>query len=182
MRIALIGSRRAPRHILNLAAVIGRAFSDEGHIAYSGGAPGMDDAWMRDYDRRLSRIIIPWEGFNGHRISKGYFCWRNMPNEVRIKSVIHAMSVTSYWDEVKRGAQNLFSRNSLQILGLNCNEPVDEIYYWAPEIRQSVSGGTRVAVDIGRKFGIKTYNLYFDDVRKALEDKYSPSTDLDWLQ
>lgn len=181
MRVALIGSRRAPRNILNLAAVIGRAFSNEGHIGLSGGAPGMDDAWMRDYDRSLSRIIIPWEGFNGHFTSEGYYCWRKQSNEVKIKSIAHAMSVTSYWEEVGRGAQNLFSRNSLQVLDLDCETPVDEIYYWAPEIKQSVSGGTRVAVDIGRKFGIKTYNLYFDDVRKALEDKYSPSTDLDWL-
>lgn len=181
MRIALIGSRRAPRNILNLATAIGRAFSNEGHIALSGGAPGMDDAWMRDYDRSLSRIIIPWEGFNGHFTSEGYYCWRKQPNEVKIKSIAHAMSVTSYFENVSPYVQMLFSRNALQVLDLDVMQPVDEIYYWAPEVHQKVSGGTRVAVDIGRKFGIKTYNLYFDDVRKKLEDKYSAATDLDWL-
>ena len=82
---------------------------------------------------------------------------------------------------MKRGAQNLFARNALQVLDLDCMQPVDEIYYWAPEVKQRISGGTRVAVDIGRKFGIPAYNLYFNDVRKRLEDKYSPPTDLDWL-
>lgn len=181
MRIALIGSRKAPRNILNLATVIGRAFSDEGHVGYSGGAPGMDDAWMRDYDRSLSRIIIPWEGFNGHFTSQGYFCWAKQQNEAKIRSIAQAMSVTSYFEDVSKYVQALFSRNAFQVLGLNAIQPVDEIYYWAPEVNQRVSGGTRVAVDIGRKYRIKTYNLYFENVRKALEDKYSPPTDLDWL-
>lgn len=181
MRIALIGSRKAPRNILNLAVVMGRAFSNEGHIGLSGGAPGMDDAWMKDYDRSLSKIILPWQGFNDHYESEGYVVWRNQPNDVKIRSLVHAYSVTSYWDNVKRGAQNLFARNALQVLDLDCMQPVDEIYYWAPEVKQRISGGTRVAVDIGRKFGIPAYNLYFNDVRKRLEDKYSPPTDLDWL-
>lgn len=180
-RVALIGSRKAPRHICVFAKALGRAFSNLGWIGYSGGAAGMDDAWMADYDRSLSRIIIPWEGFNGHYTSPGYYCWRKQPNDVKIRSICHAMSVTPYFENVGRGPQNLFSRNSLQVLDLDCINPVDEIYYWAPEIKGKVSGGTRIAIDIGRKFGIKTYNLYFEDTLKHLEEKYCPKNDLDWL-
>lgn len=180
-RVALIGSRKAPQNIQALARVIGKGFSNKGIVGYSGGAPGMDDAWMADYNPELSRIIIPWEGFNEHETSLGYYCWANQSNEAKIKSVVHAISVTGYFEQVKRGAQNLFSRNSMQILGLDCLEPVDAVYYWAPEVHMKVSGGTRVAVDIARKFGIPCYNLLHDNIRIPLEEEYAFKSDLDWL-
>lgn len=179
MRLALIGSREAPRRVLSLMTIIGQRLSEEGHFSYSGGAPGSDEAWLAKYDRSNSCRIIPYSGFCGHVPGAGVVVWSELSNEAKIKSIIKAREVTSYWDECSKIVQTLFARNSMQVLGLECTEPVDKVLYWAPEKRcGSVSGGTRVAVDIARRHGIECVNLYDKNVFKSLEEEYSPRFDI----
>ena len=99
MRLALIGSREAPRRVLSLMTTIGQRLSEEGHFSYSGGAPGSDEAWLAKYDRSNSCRIIPYSGFCGHFPDTGVVVWSKLSNEAKIKSIIKAREVTSYWDE-----------------------------------------------------------------------------------
>lgn len=179
MRLALIGSREAPRRVLSLMTTIGQRLSEEGHFSYSGGAPGSDEAWLAKYDRKNSVRIIPYSGFCNHFSGTGVVVWSELNNEAKIKSIIKAREVTSYWEECSKIVQTLFARNAMQVLGLECVDPVDKVLYWATEKRNgSVSGGTRVAVDIARRHDIKCINLYDKKVFNYLEEKYSPRFDI----
>lgn len=164
-KVALVGSRRAPRWALVISKRIGRELSNRKIIGVSGDAEGMDRSWMADYDRTLSRIILPWEGFMGSNSKMtGYYNWAHIDNESKIKSIVHSKSVTPYYPNLSLSVIKLFARDATQVLGMTCEEPVDAVYYWASEINGKVSGGTRVAVDIARKFNIPTYNIGHPDV------------------
>ncbi len=128
---------------------------------------------------RVMGLTMKDIGFCGHFPDTGVVVWSELSNEAKIKSIIKAREVTSYWDECSKIVQTLFARNSMQVLGLECTEPVDKVLYWAPEKRcGSVSGGTRVAVDIARRHGIECVNLYDKKVFKSLEEEYSPKFDI----
>ncbi|AUO78858.1 hypothetical protein vBKpnF48_233 [Klebsiella phage vB_Kpn_F48] len=55
---------------------------------------------------------------------------------------------------------------------------MDLVLYWAPVRNGRVKGGTRVAVDIAKKYGIKCINLNNPEVFKKFEDKYRPKFDI----
>ena len=63
--VTLIGSRKPPERIANIAVKIGRALNERGIRAYSGGAPGMDSHFLFDYSPDNRCIILPENGFNG---------------------------------------------------------------------------------------------------------------------
>lgn len=178
MRVALIGSRKAPRKVLDLMTTIGEDFSNKGHLAYSGGAPGSDEAWLAKYDRSKSLRIIPYNGFCGHFVGPGVVSWENLYFDIQKTSSRIAQSVTPYWENCSDIVRKLFSRNACQVLGLNCRNPVDLVLYWAPEKDGKVKGGTRVAVDIARKYKIKCVNLADTELFNKLEKKYRPKFDI----
>lgn len=178
MRVALIGSRKAPRKVLDLMISIGENFSNKGYLAYSGGAPGSDEAWLAKYDRTKSLRIIPYNGFCGHTVGLGVVSFENLPADVQIVSYRIAQSVTPYWENCSDIVRKLFARNVCQVLGLTCQDPVDLVLYWAPVRNGRVKGGTRVAVDIAKKYGIKCINLNNSEVFKKFEEKYRPKFDI----
>lgn len=178
MRLALIGSRETPRRVLDVMSLTGQALSESGHFSYSGGAPGADESWLSRYDRERSLRIIPYEGFNGLKTGVGVKVWKDFPNEVRIRSVIKAREVTSYWDECRDIVKTLFARNALQVLGEDCQSPVDMVLFYAPIKLSSVTGGTRVAVDIAKRHGIPCYNLYEKEIYHRFKEKYAPTFDI----
>ena len=178
MRLALIGSRETPRRVLDVMSLAGQSLSGAGHFSLSGGAPGADESWLSRYDRERSLRIIPYEGFNGLRTGVGVKVWKDFPNEVRIRSVIKARAVTSYWDECSDIVRTLFARNALQVLGEDCQSPVDMVLFYAPIRFSSVTGGTRVAVDIAKQHGIPVYNLYEKKVFTHFKEKYAPTFDI----
>ncbi|QFR56130.1 hypothetical protein CPT_Muldoon_179 [Serratia phage Muldoon] len=182
-RIALIGSRETPKEIYPLIHAMGKWFSGKGIISYSGGAPGPDEEFLRFYNKAYTRVIIPYNGFNNHDTSQeGVFLWDDLSNQAKIKSIIKARSVTSYYSGCKPIVQKLFSRNAMQILGLECTDPVDAVFFYAPESKfGKVSGGTRVAVEIARNHGIPTYNLLNQNVYDRFAQKLLGAPSLDHL-
>ncbi|AHY25428.1 hypothetical protein PS2_186 [Serratia phage PS2] len=182
-RIALIGSRETPVEYYPLMHAMGKYFSGLGIMAYSGGAPGPDEEFLRYYNKAYTRVIIPYNGFNNHFTSQeGVFLWDNLSNQAKIKSIIKARSVTSYYSNCKPIVQKLFSRNSMQILGLECMDPVDAVFFYAPESKfGKVSGGTRVAVEIARNANIPTYNLLNKNVYDRFAQKLLGAPSLDHL-
>lgn len=159
--IALIGSREAPRTALNLGIRLGAHFSSKGIWGSSGGAPGMDDAWMAKYDPALSRIFLPGKKFYSHRHNgRDFISIDSLPKATILKAMCQAKSVFPGYDMLQDNVQRLFARNALQVLDIDCMSPVDAIFFWAPEIKGKVQGGTRIATMIGDKYGIPKYNLW----------------------
>ena len=139
--VTLIGSRKAPKDMLILANQIGEFFDPETTIRRSGGAIGMDSAWLLN-KRSTDEVYRP-----DSRI-------------VTYEQEELAATLVPYYENISRYAQLLHARNTAQILGNDLNTPCDEVYFWAPEVCGKVKGGTRTAVNLAKRHGIPTYNLY----------------------
>ncbi|WKV23520.1 hypothetical protein SEA1_gp0172 [Salmonella phage SEA1] len=178
LRLALIGSREAPRKYLDLMSLMGLAFSEAGHFSYSGGAPGSDEAWLSRYDRHLSLRIIPYDGFNHCHTGIGVVCWSDLSNESRIKSYVKAKQAYPGLDSERDIIKTLFCRNAMQVLGEDCMSPVDHVYYWCPVRNGEEQGGTRIATRIARQHGIPCTNLNDKKVFEELQEQYAPKFDI----
>lgn len=167
-RVALIGSRKAPAHILELMEHAGKCLSDAGVFGVSGDAIGADKAWMKHYgpNKLILTVDKGWPD--------GFLRWQDVPNEGRIKSIIHVSKIVPDFAERSRVVQILLARDVNQVLGVNCDDPVDAVFFWAPEYKGRVKGGTRVAVHLARKFGIPTYNLFDKKVYETFKERYMP--------
>jgi hypothetical protein len=84
--VALIGSRRAPQDILDIQTTIGNRLSCLGVKGSSGGASGSDYAFMKEYDKDLRNVIIPYNGFNGHYRDFGIYVFTDFDDEIKLKS------------------------------------------------------------------------------------------------
>ena len=93
--IALIGSRKAPNHILNMAKNIGKYLSGKGYIGNSGNAIGLDKAFMENYNVDLSQVFIIERRNN---TEPHFIVWDELDNQTKIKTYIHAKSVCSDFD------------------------------------------------------------------------------------
>ena len=162
--IALIGSRKAPNHILNMAKNIGKYLSDKGYIGNSGNAIGLDKAFMENYNINLSQVFIIERRNN---TEPHFIVWDELDNQTKIKTYIHAKSVCPDFDNRPLTHQKLFARNICQVLGKDCFHPVEKVLYWAPEVRGIVKGGTRIAVNFARKLNIPTLNILDSDILKT---------------
>lgn len=175
---ALIGSRKAPNDVLILASTLGRFLSENGVESFSGGANGMDNAFMRHYDPTLRKIFLPNKKFYNH-VHNGYdkIALDYLPN---VSKAIKEVKTVSVWDELEINVKRLFCRNVYQVLGYDLNSPVDCVIFWALENCGSVKGGTRIAVNIARKYNIPCFNLAFQKNRTAIE-KFLGGSDLSSL-
>ncbi len=148
-----IGSRSAPQAILTLIEHAAANLASLGLILRSGGAPGADTAFETGCDRVNGRkeIFLPWKGFNGH--PSPYF---SPPEQAEaIASLFHPN-----WKACSPAARKFHARNCQQIYGLNLDNRVDFVLFWAPEEEGKVKGGTATAVALARKMKIPTYNLW----------------------
>lgn len=174
-RCALIGSRKAPESILTLASTLGRFLSENGVQSNSGGAGGMDNAFMRYYDPELRNIILPNKRFYEHRHNgKDKIALDYLPN---IKLAIEEVKTICDWNVLELNVKRLFCRNVYQVLGKDLSSPVDCVLFWAIENDGRVKGGTRIAVHIARKHGIPCFNLADIKIRTAIE-KFLGGSDL----
>lgn len=176
-----IGSRTTPGDILQIMTLIANALAQKDYILRSGGAKGADSAfwsgctlgggegWMYEggYEQHVCHRL------KGHSPSQGgtnkfehqYYGGYNLGQaaEVYVKHGILTM------DQIQQREEwwwRLVGRNVFQILGLEPMtnpDPVAFVIYWAPEHYGNVTGGTRYAVNLAEKLGIKTYNLLHPD-------------------
>lgn len=178
--VTLIGSRRAPLEIMTTQTMIGSRLSYLGVNGFSGGAPGSDYAFMKDYDKDLRCVIIPTNGFNGHYRDIGIHVFTDQDIEIRNKAEKLARHFYKDYDIRSEMVQYLQCRNMMQVLGLSLDKKVDSVIFWAPENSKGViKGGTRTAVYLARYLGIKTYNLYFPEIMEFVKAELDISTVLD---
>lgn len=154
-----IGSRKTPEDILAKMHSIGKYLGDIGYTLRSGGAGGADKAFELGASESSTSadIYFPWAGFademgehNYHTLNKSNFehVWRKYED----------WDIIPWRDRLSFGAKKLHARNYFQIFGYD-NILSDFVVYWAEENNGEISGGTRTAIVLARKFGVPTFNL-----------------------
>lgn len=160
-----IGSRDAPKHILELCTYLGELLAKTGWILRSGGSYGCDTAFEIGCDKvkGLKEIYLPWKNFNNNK-SDLY----NIPYQAyETVKEFHPNPNT-----LKGGSIKLMARNSQQVLGQQLTEPSRLIIFYAPiDKKDKVLGGTGQAIRIANHYNIGTINLYnykLDDINGML--------------
>ena len=159
-KIAIIGSRKAPYHVLKLINAIGWLYSKDGYMLRSGDAIGVDKEGAIGFQDNMKELYIS----SDKETSPSHISWHNLSDQAKIKSVYHASSVCDDFWERHISHQLLFARNSCQILGRELDDPVDKVIFYAKQNGNIISGGTRIAVYIARKYGIECENIYHNDI------------------
>lgn len=178
----LIGSRKPPERIANIAVKIGRALNERGIRAYSGGAPGMDSHFLFDYSPDNRCIILPENGFNGlFANGKDIIDFQDLNTR---KAADEARKVAGNFDTQNEYVQRRYARNTIQVLRENLDNPTDFVLFWAEEREGCVKGGTAIAVRLARLYSVPCFNLFkesvLNDVCDTLGINIKPPT-LDFL-
>ena len=148
-----IGNRETPQEILELMEKIGKKLAQNGVILRSGHAIGADQAFEKGCDSVKGK--------------KEIFIANDAKNDKAALDL--AASIHPAWDKCSEYAQLLHARNGYIILGKNLNTPVDFVICYQDESRKF--GGTRQGMKLAQLKGIKVYNLWKPNVRKAIEER-----------
>lgn len=192
-----IGSRETPEEILGVMEDAAFRLARLGFILRSGKAGGADAAFQKGMQkffetidispgnlyrgRPLAEIYIPWDGFGSDDADLWDF-WDIPLNYLDYlipeqKSVRDALveEIHPNFEALKRsrGAFALHSRNMHQVLGGNILKPKPSKFclYYAPEDKKgNPKGGTATAVNLCKKYGVRTLNLNTDERLATLEN------------
>lgn len=154
-----IGSRKTPADVLELMGNAAGYLESEGLILRSGGAEGADSAFFRGLkDERKSRIYIPWPGFQGFsgKDREVYSLDAIDPRHIRAAIEI-AQHHHPAWDNLSNSVKRLMTRNVMQVLGHQLNEPAAFVLCWTPN--GSGSGGTGMAIRVADHFNVPVFDL-----------------------
>lgn len=187
-----IGSRETPEEILKIMEDAGWRLARVGYTLRSGGAGGADAAFQRGMQRfhedcnmtqspsRLAEIYVPWNNFKGGQGLKDLY---NISlNEIDKDFPQHkemrwdwVKEVHGGWDKLSQGARKLHERNVHQIFGKNLSNAYfmqsKFVIYYAKETRTgNPKGGTATAVNLAKKSGVRTLNLWKEDNITVLEN------------
>lgn len=149
-----IGSRETPSSIGILMSAFAEALAikDPAYLLRSGGAEGAD-TYFEEGARVAGgpmEIYLPWERFNGN---PSPLC---VPSEEAYRiAKIH--TAKERWNRLSDGARKLKARNVHQLLGRNCNDPVEFVICWTPG--GEAVGGTGMNIRLAQHIAIPVYNL-----------------------
>jgi hypothetical protein len=157
--ITIIGSRNITELELDVLRQLADKFHAMGYILRSGGANGSDSAINH---LENVQIIIPWNGYNGFwHDGCRIFTLDKLPDQALAAEIVRKIHPNP--TSLSPGAFKLHARNAYQIAGvngLNQNELSEAVFYCADTAADGLPrGGTRTAVLLAMKNGIKTYNI-----------------------
>lgn len=158
-KYAGIGSRKTPPEALRLMEDFAHAMASHS-ILRSGGADGADTAF--EFGATLGggqrEIFLPWKGFNGRTDAL-----LDEPSET-------AMEIAAYyhpaWGQLSQGGRKLHGRNTHQVLGANCDDPVAMIICWTPGGKGG--GGTGQALRMAKDREIDIWDLALPEHEEAI--------------
>lgn len=172
-----IGSRKTPKHILDIMQYAASYLAAEGWTLHSGGAEGADSAFEKGVDVETiidgrtsfvktitgaylptgKEIYIPWRGFN-HSTSPLY------PENVPFtqKQIDLAARTHPAWHRCSPSAKRMHTRNVSQILGHELIngpvvQPVKFVVCWTEGGK--LKGGTSQAIRIANSCDIPIVNF-----------------------
>ena len=145
-----IGSRKTPLPILYVMQDFAKAVGSFS-IMRSGGAEGADSAFEfgATLGNGLKEIFLPWKGFNDRTDAMLH---EPTQNAMEIAEHYHPR-----WRYISQGAKKLHGRNTHQVLGADCETPVDMIVCWTQGAKGG--GGTGQALRIAQDRGIEVWDL-----------------------
>jgi hypothetical protein len=144
-----------------VAEEIGYRLCLRGWTGRSGGASGMDSAFMKRFTPEQSVIYRP----DGKQFPGRCVDINTLPQHIIDECIRIAESMIPWYEYLDFGSRMLHARNALQVLGDDLQTPSRVVLYWANENHTGfVSGGTRTAVALARKHGIPTANLRDDQM------------------
>lgn len=141
-----IGSRTTPEHVLERMQRLAGILEGKGYTLRSGGAKGADSAFERGCGR--SEIYLARED-----------------NPIWCKAFTELFHPAP--DRLSDYARQLMDRNSLIMLGLNGNTPVDFVVCFTDNGK--AKGGTGQAIRMAQWLGITVYNFYNEEDIKQLK-------------
>lgn len=180
-----VGSRETPPEVISIMEDAGFRLARLGFTLRSGKAGGADEAfqvgmqkycesldngYQEEYCRRLAEIYIPWDGFASDNDNLWDY-WDYpldyvdylMPNQKSVRdSLVEEIHPNFEALKRKRGAFALHSRNVHQVLGANILKPQPSafcLYYAQEDKNGNPKGGTATAVNLAKKYGVRTLNL-----------------------
>ena len=172
-----VGSRETPKEILDIMRKVSKKLILNGYTLRSGGADGADTAfyegWWDAYKGNIlvpkAEIYLPWSGFNNHIQGANYLVVKDshiLSEATQIASEIHPA-----FQNLGHGAKALHTRNCFQVLGSRLDEPSNFLVCYAKRDKKSEpSGGTRTAIKLAEKYGIKVTNLFVqEDLDRVVE-------------
>jgi hypothetical protein len=161
-----IGSRNTPNSVCLRIVKYARRLYRANYLLRSGGAGGADFAFESGHDMEAQvsgrgkckkEIYLPCEGYGGHQSSR----WPPSARAWEIAAATHPR-----WKKLVNDHRLLHARNSHQVLGQDCQSPVDFIVCWTDPFH---SGGTDQALRIAEEYMITVYNLNSNDDATLLE-------------
>lgn len=168
-----VGSRDTPDTILKLMEAISFKLTDLGYIGRSGGATGADTAFWNGFcaNHKLNKkfeMFLPWNKYNGYDVSDKFICdFSKMRVWEEAKEIMESIHPNP--KALSRGACALHTRNVPQVLGADLKTPSNLLICYAKPANKNnpkkdeVSGGTRTAVELAKRYKIPVYNLYFQE-------------------
>jgi hypothetical protein len=173
-----IGSRETPKDILKLMTDIAFKLAQKGFILRSGSAGGADTAfeegakaYAEQIDERvtLAQLYIPWASFVKYDdyYKDWYKVLDRMPKKVEAYQL--ASEIHPAWDRCSTGAKALHARNTFQVLGSNLSTPSNFLICWAKVDKHgNISGGTKTAWELAKKYDIPCFNLHNEEDKQRL--------------
>lgn len=142
-----IGSRETPDNVMRRMTRYASLLHDKGFWLRSGGAAGADTAFEIGCANQ-AQIFLPERYWRGH--ASVFFTPSKRAYEI-------AERVHPAWSRCSSFAKKLHARNTHQVLGPHCDDPVEFVICWTPP--DGTRSGTDQAVRIARDFDIPVYNL-----------------------
>jgi hypothetical protein len=139
-----VGSRSAPKFILDMMYSIAVRLEGEGFILRSGGAKGSDKAFEKGAGE--NSII--------------YRAEQSTKEAEEIAKKFHPK-----WNHLSEYIKKLHGRNAFQVLGINLDDPSYGLICWTPDgcnshkTRSINTGGTGTAISIADHYGVPINNL-----------------------
>lgn len=168
-RYAGIGARETPDPILKQMVILGKSMSKD-WILRSGGARGADSAFEIGctLGGGEKEIILPWKGFNGNGSHLVLPEFGNIfDRATAIAELIHPA-----WHALRDSWRRLHTRNVIQIMGMNLEEPVDLVICWTH--KGKTIGGTATGIKLAQSLNIPILNMglgyYVGEENKAYEN------------
>ena len=157
-----IGSRETPDDVLDTMYHLANDLSFLQFTLRSGGAEGADEAFengARDVKGKME-IYLPWKNF------------RNITDGILVEDDSEALIIAEEhhpaWNYLSRGARQLITRNTFQVLSLQEDVPNSAfVLCWtkdgAEKRTTKASGGSGQSIRIAIAYNIPVFNLKNED-------------------
>ena len=174
IRIAIIGSRKAPAEALSEISKIASAFSELNDknlpfeiVLVSGGADGVDITAEKAFGKGRKHIIF---AYPSDKEDEEHIIYKSDQYASRLVDLLHLFP-----ENIKKTDRPFLERDVLLIIGEKHSDgtrtPSDFVIAWTPDGR--VQGGTAMGIRTARHIGIPVFNIAIQKELSSLRGVYA---------